>query len=97
MVDLQLMRYGPPSCDLWYVLTSATNLDWRKEHLGELLAYYHGHLSSTLSTLGYDPHRVFPFETFKRQFDACYGVGFVCGNFLVCVSDKKTHCCCRLY
>ena len=71
--------------DIWYILTSATTLGWRQEHLEEATEFYYDHLYASLDKLGYSPDKVFPMEAFKRQLDHCYGVGYICGNLLVMV------------
>jgi len=82
LVDLQFMRYGPPCADLWYCLTSATSFQWRTENMDALLKLYHDDLSAYLNQLGYDANAVFPYRAFRNQFDSCYGIGFIMGNFL---------------
>ena len=71
--------------DIWYILTSATTLGWRQEHLEEVTEFYYDYLHASLDKLGYSPDKVFPMEAFKRQLDHCYGVGYICGNLLVMV------------
>ena len=71
--------------DIWYILTSATTLGWRQEHLEEATEFYYDYLYASLDKLGYSPDKVFPKEAFKRQLDHCYGVGYICGNLLVMV------------
>ena len=94
LVDFQLMRYGPPSVDLWYCLASSTSLRWRRDNLDTILTCYHQRLSKNLTTYGYDPLTVFPYRMFLEQFDACHGLGFVLGCFLAIVKffAPKTLC-----
>jgi len=87
MIDLQIIRYGPPSTDLWYCLNSATSLNWRREHLSTVLKHYHSHLSKQLTALEYDPVKLLPYDAFLNQFDACYGFGYMAGNMLALVRE----------
>ena len=62
MIDFQLMKFTNPACDLGYFLGSSTSPELRREHLDELLHFYHSRLIKNLKNLGHSED-IYPFET----------------------------------
>lgn len=69
-------------------MCSSTSPELRKEHLSELLHYYHDQLIEHLGELGY-PSSVLPFDDFQKEFDAIFPFGFVFGIFSAQVKEPS--------
>jgi hypothetical protein len=53
-----------------------------------MLEHYHGRLILYLCKLGYS-NSLYPFESFKKDFDDCYAFGYITGTFLSQVRITK--------
>lgn len=52
LVDFQIYRYAPPAIDLLMFLHLTTSRQFRREHLGALLKFYHNNLVEFLTQAG---------------------------------------------
>lgn len=56
LVDLARTKWTSPTIDLSYFLFLSTTPELRKDHLDEILEYYHQSLIKSLKELGEDPN-----------------------------------------
>ncbi|XP_050697030.1 uncharacterized protein LOC126985758 isoform X1 [Eriocheir sinensis] len=78
LLDMQLVRYGPPATDLSYFLYTATTGDVRRPNLQAFLECYHGALTGIMEAAGQEaPFELTQFiKDFKEKilFGAIYGM-----------------------
>lgn len=65
--------------DLAYLLGSSTTPEFRRDHLDEILSFYHGTLIEVLGGLGY-PALLYPYDQLKQDYDECFVFGFAMGT-----------------
>ncbi len=73
VVDWQLVRIARPVLDLAYFFGSSLSLDFRREHVDDLLKYYHLALTKCLDKLGHAFD--YTFDAFEQEFRACFIYG----------------------
>lgn len=75
LIDFQMVYAGSPILDLCYSLFSSSDLSMRAQDFDDLLCYYHGQLSSTLTKLDYG-NEIPTLETLQNQMTkrGIYGV-----------------------
>ena len=71
-----MVRRGRPTIDLAYLLGSSTSPEFRKEHLDEILSFYHKTLIDLLTSFGYSA-QVYPYDQLEKDFEECFVFGFV--------------------
>ena len=76
LIDLQLSRRARPAVDLAYFFGSSTKPWWRKEHMEDMLRYYHDRLMDQLKYHGYNDESLYPFERLKADMKECFPFGF---------------------
>ncbi len=79
MLDLQIVRYASPGCDLNYFLASALSPDYRQANIDDLLKVYHGRFAACLANYGYDPEKLYTLEQAKEDYLAKKTFGFCFG------------------
>lgn len=72
------MKYTSPATDLAYFLGSSTPPELRREHLEEMLSFYHERLVQGLVRLGHSKD-VYTFEDLKRDCKERFVILFVNG------------------
>ncbi|XP_048508443.1 uncharacterized protein LOC105689818 isoform X1 [Athalia rosae] len=66
-LDFQLARCSSPVLDISFCIYSCTEKSLRDEHYDDLLRIYHKELSDTISLLGSDPQKVYPWDVFMKE------------------------------
>ena len=61
LVDISIMKWTSPCCDLAYFLYTSVTPQLRRTHLEDLLGHYHDSLMKWLFKLGEDP-TIYPYR-----------------------------------
>ena len=70
ILDFQIARYASPVLDVIYLIYECTDKSLREKYYSELLKNYYFELSKTMTILGIDPKKQYPWETFEKE--VCY-------------------------
>ncbi|XP_015119601.1 uncharacterized protein LOC107042883 [Diachasma alloeum] len=78
LLDFQLARCASPITDLSFFIYTCTDQKMRDKNFNFLMQFYHEEISKTISVLGSNADKVYPWESFlkevKEQF--VHGLGF---------------------
>ncbi|XP_020710180.1 uncharacterized protein LOC105689851 [Athalia rosae] len=66
-LDFQLARCSSPVLDVSFCIYTCTEKLLRDEHYEDLLKIYHNELSKTISALGSDPKKLYPWDVFMKE------------------------------
>lgn len=77
MLDFQLARCASPILDLSFFIYSCTDKTLWDEHFHDLLKIYHNELSNSVSLLGSDPEKLYPWDTFMKEVKEMFVFGLV--------------------
>ncbi len=77
MIDFQCCRISSPAVDLAYTLVTGTRGVIRVNRLDHWLKLYYDKFAFEMKVLGHDASEVFPYKSFKEDFDNLYVYGFV--------------------
>ncbi|XP_057655646.1 uncharacterized protein LOC130893484 [Diorhabda carinulata] len=66
MVDFQIYSYGSPATDVFFYLWSSVPLDVLKNHIDQLIEYYHGHFVDIMKIYACDV-KPFSLEAFMEE------------------------------
>ncbi|CAL4127652.1 unnamed protein product [Meganyctiphanes norvegica] len=93
IIDWQEAHWNTSVEDLYYILFSATSPKFKKDHLNELLNYYHSTFIEITTRLG-SPVLFWTYKQFKIEYDRLAEFGFLKGilcSFILsdCVNEFK--------
>ena len=78
VLDWQITCKSDPVKDLLYLFGSSLTPQFRKQHLEDLLKFYHRELETNMTNLGYNLKQLYPFDIFRQRFEEyklkCYGL-----------------------
>ncbi|XP_061714678.1 uncharacterized protein LOC133523217 [Cydia pomonella] len=77
-VDYQLMHYGCPLLDFFFLIFLGTDQQFRKDHLEDLKDIYFESLTKMLKYFDIDVKSVFPREDFENLYTETLGYGLLC-------------------
>lgn len=72
MLDFQLSRCASPVLDTSFFIYTCTEKKLRDNHYEELLKIYHRELSRSISLLGSDPQKLYPWEVFIKEVNMVF-------------------------
>lgn len=67
LLDWQLCCFRSPVIDVFHILFSSTDKPFRDEEYQTLLKHYYEKLSETITKLGSEPQKLFPYDAFEKQ------------------------------
>ncbi|KAI5639011.1 ecdysteroid kinase domain-containing protein [Phthorimaea operculella] len=76
-VDYQFLYYGCPVNDLLYLLFTASDQEFRKNHLENLKNLYYNHLHNFLGYFNLDVADIYPRKDFERQYTERLELGLI--------------------
>ncbi|XP_014214809.1 uncharacterized protein LOC106643982 isoform X2 [Copidosoma floridanum] len=79
LLDFQLARHTSPVLDLSFFIYSCTDKKVRDLHFDELLKIYHDEVSKTVTALGSDTQKIYPWSVFIREVKEQFIHGLVFG------------------
>ncbi|XP_063382222.1 uncharacterized protein LOC134668711 [Cydia fagiglandana] len=77
-VDYQLMHYGCPLLDFFFLIFLGTDQQFRKDHLEDLKDIYFDSLTKMLQYFDIDVKSVFPRDDFENLYNETLGYGLQC-------------------
>ncbi|CAL4138498.1 unnamed protein product [Meganyctiphanes norvegica] len=78
LIDWQFTHWNTSVADLYYFLFSSTTAELRKDHLEELLQYYHSMFIDVTTKLG-SPVPFWTYKQFKNEYNRLAAYGFLRG------------------
>ncbi|CAL4183511.1 unnamed protein product, partial [Meganyctiphanes norvegica] len=78
LIDWQMVHWNTSVTDLHYFLFSSTTPELRKDHLDELLYYYHSIFIDATTKLG-SPVPFWTYQQFKKEYNRLAAYGFMKG------------------
>lgn len=73
LLDFQLARCAGPVSDLAFFIYNCSDKQLRDKEFDNLLKFYHQELTKTISTLGSDPAKIYPWELFQKEVSTLSG------------------------
>lgn len=89
-VDYQNLHLGSPSTDLYYLIYTASDKNFRKEHLQDLLDHYYNTLSRWLKIMNLDPEKEFSRKDFDKDYKNMSSYALYVATFLLPVVLVET-------
>lgn len=82
-MDYQLLYYGSPITDFIYLIFSATDREFRRNHLDDLKDMYFNTMGNYLKYFEIDVETVYPRKEFERDYFECVDYGLQVALFMM--------------